>query len=88
MQDETTPPVPVKDIPLQSTQPVAAPIVAPVDAPSEPLKEPPIVKEEAPAKEQKVAAARHAQGGIIPVVFSIVIFVALAACAYFAFKGM
>lgn len=66
------------------------PVTAPVAAPSEPLKEPPALKEEqVPVKEEKAAAPKRPSAGpVMPVILSIIVFVALAACAYFVFKGM
>jgi len=97
MQDETTPPVPIKDVPIQGAPPqvpVAAPAeqlaTPPTAAPSEVPKDQPTVKAEAvPVKEQDSPKPKRASAGpIIPVIFSIIVFVALVVCAYFVFKGM
>lgn len=92
MQDETTPPVPLKDISIQTAQaPVVSeqPVAVPIAAPDEPLKEPPALKEDQiPVKEEKPTTPTRSSASVMPVIFSIVVFVMLATCAYFVFKGM
>lgn len=88
MQDETVPPIPVKDVP---TQPVQAVTITeqPVNPPSEPLKVPPAAKEQKIAVKAEHPSVKHASSTpIIPVMVAVIVFVGLAVCTYFVFKGM
>lgn len=96
MQDESTPPIPVKDVPTGVTQPAVTPIQTvndPVIPPPEvPVAAPAVsdVKEEpTPVKEQAPLAPQHAASlSAVPVVIAVFVFIALAVCAYFVFRGM
>lgn len=88
MQDETAPPIPVKDVPAQPVQtPVAS--AQPVSPPNEPIKQPPAIKEEQVAvKAENPHPKQPSSMPIMPIIAAIFIFIVLAACTYFVFKGM
>lgn len=90
MQDETTPPVPVKDVPTQGSPTPAQPVTQAPAVPTMPIKEAPMLKEEKVAvKEPVPSTPKHSSDvAIAPVVVAVLIFIGLAVCAYFVFKGM
>lgn len=91
MQDETTTPVPIKDVPAPSEQPVAAPRQTPVAAPVEPplAAAPQAATEEVvPVKEQALSKPKNSTTSpVAPVLIAILLFVVLSVCAYFVFMG-
>lgn len=89
MQDNTSPTDPPTSTP-QAPAPAAQPVAVAGTTLAEPPKETVSVKQEpAPAKEQKVPSPTHSPAGpVVPIILAVMVFIALAVCTYFVFKGM